>query len=114
MDRSGGVTKMWDNKIREGKDRGLLSRRTLEETCHVENLVSISIFICLHQTAGWCGECSISPVHFLEKLSRKSSQGNIARSKQGMKHSIELRNGTHIASGKFKNVQSIISNGMLF
>ena len=37
-----------------------------------------------------CGECCISPVHFLEKLSTKSSQGNIARSKQRMKHSIEL------------------------
>ena len=31
------------------------------------------------------GGCCISPVHFLEKLSTKSSRGNIARSKQGMK-----------------------------
>ena len=56
-----------------------------------------------------CGECCISPVHFLEKLSTKSSQGNIARSKQRMKHSIGLLNGTHIAD----ETQTRFSNQLL-
>ena len=41
----GDVTKMRDRKIRQMKDRRLLSRRTLEETCHVENHLTIWAFL---------------------------------------------------------------------
>ena len=109
-DKGGGVTDTGQT-IAQGEKKQTVKRAEfgrLQDSAlsHAKPSEHFYFHLFLPDSVVQCGECCISPVHFLEKLSTKSSQGNIARSKQRMKHSIELLNGTHIVDEtptKFSN-----------
>ena len=93
-DKGGGVTDTGQT-IAQGEKKQTVKRAEfgrLQDSAlsHAKPSEHFYFHLFLPDSVVQCGECCISPVHFLEKLSTKSSQGNIARSKQRMKHSIEL------------------------